>query len=232
VGTHLIHNIGISADKIKSLNYYIPVNTAARIEKRSYQKKFIAGIAGSIDWRKGADIFPLIVDSFFKTNPGADFLFVWKGADKTHIEYSRVVYELTKLNLIDKVILEPPSKDVDSFYQSIDVLLLISKEDPYPLVVLEAASHKKPCICFESAGGAPEFVEDNAGKIIPFLDIDGLVKAVNAYYMDTELCHQHGENAWHKYQRLHNTKDLIIAQFRSALGIPDVDKEFVDVVSG
>ena len=224
VAAHLINNIEVPGNKIKFLNYYIPVNTAAGIEKRDYQKKFIVGIAGTIDWRKGADVFPLMVASFFKTNPGADILFVWKGADKTNIECTRAVYELTKLNLMDKVILEPPSKDVDSFYQSIDVLLLISKEDPYPLVVLEAASYKRPCICFESAGGAPEFVEDNAGKIIPFLDIDGLVKAVHTYYMDPELCHQHGENAYHKYQQLHNTKELIIAQFRSALAIPDVDK--------
>lgn len=69
-----------------------------------------------------------------------------------------------------------------------------------------------------------EYSEADAGKTIPFLDIDGLVKAVYAYYIDRELCHQHGENAFHKYQRLHNTKELIIAQFKSALGIHNMDK--------
>ncbi|MDH6063711.1 hypothetical protein, partial [Umezakia ovalisporum] len=39
-------------------------------------------------------------------------------------------------------------------------------------VCLEAASLGKPILCFDKAGGEPEFVEDDCGFIVPYLDLD------------------------------------------------------------
>jgi glycosyltransferase involved in cell wall biosynthesis len=47
---------------------------------------------------------------------------------------------------------------------------LPSREDPYPLVCLEAACHGKPIVCFDGAGGMPEFVREDAGRVVPYLD--------------------------------------------------------------
>ena len=41
------------------------------------------------------------------------------------------------------------------------------EEDPYTLVCLEAAALEKPYVCFEGAGGSPEFVEEDCGFVVP-----------------------------------------------------------------
>src|SRR2546425_8840604 len=52
-----------------------------------------------------------------------------------------------------------------------DVFVLTSREDPYPLVCLEAAALEKPIVCFANAGGASEFVEKDCGFVVPYLDM-------------------------------------------------------------
>jgi glycosyltransferase involved in cell wall biosynthesis len=52
-----------------------------------------------------------------------------------------------------------------------DIFALTSREDPYPLVVLEAALLQKPMVCFEKAGGAQDLIETDAGLIVPYLSL-------------------------------------------------------------
>jgi glycosyltransferase involved in cell wall biosynthesis len=59
-----------------------------------------------------------------------------------------------------------------------DVFVLTSREDPYPLVCLEAAALAKPIVCFAGAGGMPEFVEEDCGFVVPYLDIMAMADRV------------------------------------------------------
>jgi glycosyltransferase involved in cell wall biosynthesis len=61
-----------------------------------------------------------------------------------------------------------------------DVFALPSREDPFPLVMLEAATHGLPTVCFAQAGGAPEFVGADAGVVVPYLDVDAFAAACAA----------------------------------------------------
>jgi glycosyltransferase involved in cell wall biosynthesis len=56
--------------------------------------------------------------------------------------------------------------------------VLTSREDPYPLVCLEAAALEKPIVCFAGAGGMPEFVENDCGFVVPYLDIAAMADRV------------------------------------------------------
>lgn len=224
VATHLINNLAIAGDTILQLNYYVPFTGNAGPAVTKTGATFVVGLIGTLDWRKGADILTVMVAYFFKKHPEADLLFVWKGVDKNSIECKRINYELKKLNLGAKLRFETASKEVDDFYQAIDILLLISKEDPYPLVVLEAASYYKPCICFERAGGAPEFVSNDAGDIVPYLDIEGITDAIYSYYTDRSKSVTKGIQAQARYLYLHYNKDLVASQFNAAVQ-PDARKQ-------
>jgi glycosyltransferase involved in cell wall biosynthesis len=59
-----------------------------------------------------------------------------------------------------------------------DIFALTSREDPYPLVVLEAALLQKPMVCFEKAGGAQDLIETDAGLIVPYLSLEAMSKAI------------------------------------------------------
>ena len=51
-----------------------------------------------------------------------------------------------------------------------NVFLMTSREDPFPLVNLEAAINKVPIICFENSGGSSEIVDESSGFVVPFCD--------------------------------------------------------------
>ena len=53
-----------------------------------------------------------------------------------------------------------------------DLLALVSLEDSFPLVGLEAALQGTPTICFQGGGGMPEFVSDDAGFAVAYLDVE------------------------------------------------------------
>ena len=216
VQLHLKSNLNIPENNISHLNYYIPFATNNPVAP-DCNPVFWAGLVGTFDWRKGADILPLLMQVFYKKYPDVNLLFVWKGADKNTIAFKRACYELKKLNLLNKILFEDSSADMDSFYQSVDVLVLLSKEDPYPLVVLEAACNNKPTICFDGAGGAPEFVRDDAGTVVPFLAIETMADTLFAYCSNRKQCIQKGIAANARYHALHYNKQLILNQFKEAL---------------
>lgn len=219
VALHLINNLNIPASKISYLNYYIPSKVKEVKPKNNLDSDFFIGMVGTLEWRKGIDLLPIIVAYFFKTHPLSNVKFIWKGASKKGFEYEKVLFELKKIDKIDKVIFESPSMEMETFYNTIDVLLMCSKEDPYPLVVLEAASYRRPTVCFANAGGAPEFVQEDAGAIVPYLDIESLVDRLHEFSIDNDKCIKKGLVAYNRFTELHFSKSLIKQQFEQNITV-------------
>jgi len=62
-------------------------------------------------------------------------------------------------------------KDVAAFYAIADVFALVSREDPFPTVALEAMIAGVPVIAFDRTGGIPEFLKENGvGRVVPYCD--------------------------------------------------------------
>ena len=59
----------------------------------------------------------------------------------------------------------PPIKDISEFYQVSDIVVLPSRIDPFPYVMLEAGAMKKPFIGGRT-GGIAEFIEDGVNGIL------------------------------------------------------------------
>ena len=84
------------------------------------------------------------------------------------------------------------------YFALFDVSVSLSREDPFPLVVLEAASMGKPTVCFDRAGGAKEFVEEDCGYVVPYLDIQAMSSKVVDLLKSVELRQRLGRNALNK----------------------------------
>ena len=69
------------------------------------------------------------------------------------------------------------------YFSAGDLFYLSSREDPFPLVSLEAAACSLPTICFADAGGMPEFVKNDAGYVVTYEDIDTVADKI-AYLID------------------------------------------------
>lgn len=109
---------------------------------------------GTFDKRKGADLFVKIAKKISNTNNQnkRKIKMLWVGRrPHQHDIYSSVFKEYR-----DHFLHINELKNPFPFLARADVFFLSSREDPFPLVVLEAMVLEKPIVAFSKSGGASE----------------------------------------------------------------------------
>ncbi|MEP7278419.1 MAG: glycosyltransferase family 4 protein, partial [Bacteroidota bacterium] len=100
-----------------------------------------------------------------------------------------------------------------------DVFFLSSREDPYPLVVVEAAYLAVPSICFDGSGGIPEFIENDAGWLIPDFSAGKAADCIIDININRTIIGEKGGKARLKAIARHSNETLIIDKFTKAINI-------------
>jgi glycosyltransferase involved in cell wall biosynthesis len=91
---------------------------------------------------------------------------------------AEVIAEIERLRLVPHVELCGPIIDVPAFMRKIDALLLSSRSEGTPLVVLEAMGHGRPVVATR-VGGVPQQVDDGVtGMLVPAGDHAALGRAL------------------------------------------------------
>lgn len=208
----------INPGKLFPLSYYLESEKVNEIRTAgNNEKTLVIGACGTLDWRKGIDIFISVASYLKHLNVLDEFAFIWKGADSNREEYLRSMYDIENAGLKEAIQFLPADREMNPFYNSIDVFFLPSREDPYPLVVLEAASFSKPVICFQNAGGASEFVQEDAGDVVPYMDIAAVASTMLSYKNDPVMRREKGRVAKLRFHSLHENKSLILEQFKQII---------------
>ncbi len=162
--------------------------------------EFVVGGSGVMSWRKGIDLFIEISRIIHHSPLSKDIRFVWVGAIKKDI-VEGYRYECMQLGITPSIIFTDATSDPASYFQAFDAFALTSREDPFPLVALEAAALKKPIICFENSGGIPELIERQGGAVIPYLDIQAFANQIQEWASDRNGASTIGEGAYQEVQR-------------------------------
>jgi len=192
VRNFLVGQYGLPGEKTELLRYVIPTeeSPAQSVKKEIAaefpQGKFIVGHCGTLDWRKGFDLFLLLVRKLIIEQKRTDIHFVWIGVDRKEPAYQQLETELEKMQLGNSFTCIDSTPHVAGYLSQLDVMALTSREDAFPLVVLEAAGFGVPTVCFEGAGGIPEFTGQDAGVAVPYLDIDAMASAIVLLQSDPE----------------------------------------------
>lgn len=194
VKDNLVNGYDYSSNKISILKYIIPklelVNDHCGVNFQklySQNSSFVVSFCGTLDWRKGCDLVPLIMKLTFTKFPTSNICFQWIGADLSSKEYLVLIEDLSKLNLLNRISFIKKQENIQQYLKNSSILLLPSREDAFPLVVLEAAQYKVPCIYFKEAGGIFEFLGTDAGIPIDYLDIDEMVNKIGLLASNNEL---------------------------------------------
>lgn len=137
----------------------------------------VIGACGMIGWRNGADLFVQLVRLVLERT-SRPAVFVWVGGPLTHGEYRILQYDATVMGVSGHLIFTGSVASHLSYFAQFDIFVLPSREDPFPWVVLDAASLGIPVVCFEGASGAPELVEDDAGRVVSYMNLDQMAAAV------------------------------------------------------
>jgi glycosyltransferase involved in cell wall biosynthesis len=141
---------------------------------------FVAGGCGTMDWRKGVDLFIQVADRVAKSRAGEGIYFCWIGGCVSQASCIELHYEVELHALGARLFFLGEVPDTAPYLADLDLFLLPSREDPFPLVVLEAARQGVPIACFEGSGGATEFVDAAVGVTVPMLDVAAMAGAVEA----------------------------------------------------
>jgi len=218
VKINLMNQLGVSEEKLAYLPYYIPDNFDEK-EKLRFEIRSKLGIApneilitgmGTGDWRKGPDLF--LQSMLFAYQRNSNIRTLWVGMSKLGIDFRRFMYDV-RLSKFEEGLIVLDSVDIPSSYLfASDIFFLSSREDPYPLVVLEAAMASLPIICFEGSGGSNEFL-DSAGFIIPYLRTDLAADKIIELSLSQNLMQKMAEKGREKYLKLHNN-DYVLNYFK------------------
>ncbi|MDI9880164.1 glycosyltransferase family 4 protein [Flectobacillus longus] len=165
------------------------------------QDAFVVGGMGTIDLRKGTDLFVQLAHILQQQN----IYFLWIGGSHSQNDFKIFSIDSQRLGLHNIRFVEAVSNPLD-YLAVFDIFALTSREDPYPLVVLEAALLQKPMVCFENAGGAQDLIETDAGIIVPYLSLNAMANAIVSIKENPACRLQMGKVARKKVLQRHATE--------------------------
>ncbi len=169
----------------------------------------IIGSCGNAEWRKGNDFFMLLAQSVIRQIPDIPVYFMWVGMSKDSELYDIQRTDATKMGLDQRIMHIEPTPNVFQYISQFDIFALCSREDPYPLVVLEAALAEKPIVCFADAGGATELIEEDAGFIVPYFDLQIMTNKIIELIQNPSLRKQFGQRGKQKVLEKHQTEPSV-----------------------
>ena len=217
VRKNLVENHSIPEDKINLIYEFIPVQLVDSDRKTAVRRKvrrelgipgedFIVGACGTIDWRKGSDLFVQLASLMRRYQVDRPVWFVWLGGVLEGIAYNQLRHDIRLLGLENRVKFLGARADALKYYCAFDVFVMTSREDPFPLVCLEAASVGVPIVCFDKAGGARELVDGDSGYVVPYLDLADMADKVSALLNSEELRLRCGRHAAQKTRQLYDVE--------------------------
>ncbi len=145
---------------------------------------------GTADHRKGADILVEAARILGRNSPDLDVTFTWVGSVKS----------LPPVDRSEAVRFVGERTDPLSWISAADIVVVPSRQDPFPLVTLEAMALGK-AVVGTRVGGIPDQLGD-AGLLVEPEDPAGLALAVERLCTDPALRERLGAAARHRAETL------------------------------
>lgn len=214
VKDNLVENFGVAPERVSCHHEFVDVPAADTVRARRIREDLglpldvaLVGGAGMVIWRKAPDLFVQVAAGVARRHPDIDAHFVWIGGyndEKLPIEQ-----DLRRLGLSDRVHFVGEVSDTVDLFSELDVFCLTSREDPYPLVMLEAAAAGVPVVAFPN-GGVVEFATDDAGRrcaeLVPYLDADAMADSVADLLRDADARRDLAANGRDRVRRDHTVE--------------------------
>ncbi|SEK02145.1 rhamnan synthesis F family protein [Paraburkholderia diazotrophica] len=150
-------------------------------------KPFIVLGAGTIEYRKGVDLFVATAAEIERYAPDADILMVWVGGVvegyKQYAEF--VTTQVEQSGLADRIEFVGETPDLEALYRFAEVCFVPSRLDPLPNIALDAITAGLPVLSFENATGVAENFKGDPQLeqcVLPFLDVQEAARRIIALY--------------------------------------------------
>ncbi len=148
---------------------------------------FLIGAIGRMVWQKGFDYLIEAIPEVSKEYPEARFLLVGDGPLKNELKVKSI-----KLKVEDKVVFTRFRKDLKNVLSTIDLLIIPSLQESFPIITLDAMAMAKPIIATRIGGIIEQITDGENGILIPPGDPSALAKAIIVAINNKELCRNLG----------------------------------------
>lgn len=191
---------GIPSQKItiipngRDLHAFVP---GSERTKRALQQRLdipssapVLGVVGRLEVQKGhrflVEALPQVLTEF----PDTRLLVVGEGSLRTHLEA-----QISTLGLCNCVIFAGFQRDISTYLDVMDVVVLPSLHEGMPLVAIEAAAMAKPMVATAVDGTAEVIQHGITGLLVPPAAPAPLAGAILTLLQQPELARQYGQAA-------------------------------------
>ncbi|MES2223669.1 MAG: glycosyltransferase [Patescibacteria group bacterium] len=188
----LMKIMNVPEDRIRIIHEFVDAHNVLSLSKKQSQTEveemlnispddlLIVSI-GTFDKRKGADFFAKIAKRIYAANTQnkQKIKMLWVGRRPHQHDLFAPIYKKYREYFLHINEVRNPFP----FLARADIFFLASREDPFPLVVLEAMSLQKPIVSFTRSGGASEAAEGSIVLVDNF-DAEDAYKALQKLAQD------------------------------------------------
>lgn len=150
------------------------------------------GIIGTYCKRKGQDILFSIIQEHSEWNTKVEFVFVGKMPNHIKERYESCI------NI--KCMGELTPEEISGLYQTLDVLICPSLNDPMPIVVSEAMQHKKMCIVSDRVGQSHYITNEIDGLVCVAGDKESLSDKIDWIIENKNKLKEMGDRSYKIYE--------------------------------
>ena len=100
------------------------------------------------------------------------------------------------------------NRDTPPLYAAMDVVVLPTYREGFPVVPMEAAAMELPVVATEVPGCVDAVQDSVTGTLVPPRDASALTEAIRHYLLDPELRRQHGRAGRERMLREFRQEDI------------------------
>jgi glycosyltransferase involved in cell wall biosynthesis len=142
----------------------------------------IVGAIGRMVWQKGFQFLIKAIPEIVELNPNARFLLVGDGPLRSHLENLA-----RELDVHDRVIFTGFLSDIQNLLSAIDVLVVPSLLEGFPMITLEGMATAKPIVATQIQGIIEQISDGVEGILVPPNNPRAITGAVLRLMNDEEL---------------------------------------------
>lgn len=176
----MVNDYGVKPSLIEVIHEFIDADSVKKLSEDPCEQRMptplVAGCGAGED-RKGLDRFVEVARQMPRVN------FIWIG--NRHMSLP---------DIPKNVHITGWAQNPFPFMNQADIFILPSKEDPFPLVVLEAMALSKPVITLRDSGGSHHAVQDT-GIVMEKMDIPEMVRHIQFLIDNPEARSNYGARA-------------------------------------
>ena len=154
--------------------------------------------AGTVQLRKGVDLFIAVADQMRTYCPNQALQFVWIGSGYDPINDFHLGLwlkdQIERSGLEGQLHIFDQSPAYAALQQRANIFLLPSRLDPLPNVAIDALTQGRLVLCFEKATGISDLLMSDQALgeacVAPYLNVDGMARRAAALVKDPERCSQ------------------------------------------